>query len=89
MQYEPANSIIEKLGGINAIAPVVKVAPQTVLRWRRPKSAGGTGGTIPIWHVSALMAFAKEKGVDLTADEFIPRHNTSSPGGHPPRPDVA
>lgn len=70
---EPARSIIERLGGPSAVAKVALVHRTRVSNWMRPKEAGGTGGTIPFKHVPALLAAAREKGVDLSTDDFLPR----------------
>lgn len=38
----------------------------------RAKDVGGTGGIIPFKHVPALLDAAKEKGIELSADDFLP-----------------
>jgi len=38
----------------------------------RSKKSGGTGGTIPFKHVPALLAAAHDKGLKLSADDFLP-----------------
>lgn len=72
MKCEPANIIIQKLGGLSAVASIVGISPHSVMRWRRPKKQGGTGGGIPHWHVAELLSAAKERGVDLSAEDFFP-----------------
>lgn len=42
----------------------------------RAKVAGGTGGMIPFKHVPALLDAAKDKGVKLSTDDFLPRTDT-------------
>lgn len=69
---EPAKSIVDKLGGPNAVAKIANVHRTRVSNWTRAKGAGGTGGTIPFKHVPSLLAAAKEKGIDLSADDFLP-----------------
>lgn len=77
MRYEPASTIIDKLGGVSAVAREVQCAPQTVIRWRRPKTVGGTGGTIPQRHHITLLAAAKERGIRLRAEDFLPQEEKS------------
>lgn len=69
---EPAASIIGKLGGDTVVASIAGVHRTRVANWKRPKEAGGTGGTIPFGHVPALLAAAKDRGIELSADDFLP-----------------
>lgn len=69
---EPARSIIAKLGGPSAIAEAVGIHRTRVSNWQRPRTKGGTNGLIPQRHHLALIDFAAVKGVELTADDFLP-----------------
>lgn len=69
---EPAASIIKSLGGPNAVAEITGVHRTRVSNWKRAKAAGGTGGIIPFRHVQRLLDAAKEKGVRLSVDDFLP-----------------
>lgn len=69
---EPAASIIKRLGGPGEVSRIAGVHRTRVSNWKRPKDAGGTGGVIPFCHAPALIAAAKEKGIDLSADDFLP-----------------
>lgn len=72
LRMEPAASIIKTLGGPTAVAEIVGVHRTRVSNWSRPKESGGTGGVIPFKHVPALLQAAKEMGVALAADDFLP-----------------
>ncbi|MCP4304181.1 MAG: helix-turn-helix domain-containing protein [bacterium] len=69
---EPASSIIQKLGGPSRIAREVGVHRTRVSNWQRPRDVGGTGGLIPQKHIPTLLRLARENGVALAADEFLP-----------------
>lgn len=69
---EPAQSIINRLGGPNKVASIAGVHRTRVSNWKRPKEDGGTGGVIPFKHVPALLAAAKESGVSLKVEDFLP-----------------
>lgn len=69
---EPAQTIIEQLGGPSVVAKIAGVHRTRVSNWKRAKEDGGTGGTIPFKHVPALLKAAGEKGVELSADDFLP-----------------
>lgn len=70
---EPAQTIIRSLGGPNAVAKITGVHRTRVSNWMRPKESGGTGGMVPFKHVPAIIAEAKTRGVELSADDFLPR----------------
>lgn len=69
---EPAASIISSLGGDTVVAAIAGVHRTRVANWKRPKDSGGTGGAIPFRHVPALLKAAQEKGITLSADDFLP-----------------
>jgi hypothetical protein len=71
MSYEPASSIINKLGGLTAVSKIAGVSVTTVQRWRMPKSKGGTGGIVPHWHHERLLQEAKNRSITLEPIEFI------------------
>lgn len=69
---EPARRIVDLLGGPNAVANIVGVHRTRVSNWTRAKDAGGTGGMVPFKHVPAMIAAAKDRGIELSADDFLP-----------------
>ncbi|WP_374828713.1 hypothetical protein [Paenochrobactrum pullorum] len=69
---EPAKTIILCLGGSSSVAAIVGVHRTRVWNWMRPKEKGGTGGVIPFKHAPLLIAVAHQRGIDLTADDFLP-----------------
>lgn len=69
---EPARSIIGKIG-VDIVAQRTKTHVSQVYRWMYSKPRGGTGGLIPMRHIPALIAEAKERGIALSADDFIPK----------------
>ncbi|KAA0684552.1 hypothetical protein DTW90_36035 [Neorhizobium sp. P12A] len=72
MRCEPANTIIKKFKGLKPLAEVSGVKVHTVMRWRMPRDKGGTGGVVPHWHVQAILAAARERGIDVRASDFAP-----------------
>ncbi|WP_291669188.1 hypothetical protein [Bosea sp. (in: a-proteobacteria)] len=68
---EPASSIIDRLGGVARVAEIVGVHRVRVSNWKRPKSAGGTGGRVPQSHHVKLLAAAERLGVALSAADFL------------------
>ena len=55
-----------------------------VSSWQRSRAAGGTDGRIPQKHIQALLAFAREQGLDLKAEDFLDNEAQSAP-----RPETA
>lgn len=72
MRCEPADTIIKKFSGLKAVSEVVGVSPHTVMRWRRRREDGGTGGVIPHWHMDKLLAAARDRDIDLKPADFLP-----------------
>lgn len=69
---EPAASIIERLGGVEEVARITGVHLTRVYGWKRPKGPGGTGGLIPFKRALMLLGAARDRGIQLTANDFMP-----------------
>lgn len=74
---EPASKIIALFGGVGAVAKITGADRSRVVRWRSPKAKGGTGGTIPAWHVPHLLEHARANDIPVTADDFLPAPKSS------------
>jgi len=69
---EPANGIINLLGGVSVVSGIAGVHRTRVSNWRRPREKGGTNGVIPFKHVPRLLAYAREHELQVCADDFLP-----------------
>ncbi|MBT9370826.1 hypothetical protein KLP42_13050 [Rhizobium sp. CSW-27] len=67
---DPAKSIIAKIG-IEKVSAVTGKHISRVYRWMYPKDRGGTGGMIPQREASVLLAYARERNIDLIPAEFF------------------
>lgn len=63
---EPAQSIIDKLGGPAAVAAMAKVHRTRPYGWLKT-------GIIPLQHIPKLVAAARAKRIKLSTDDFMPR----------------
>jgi hypothetical protein len=88
MRCEPANSIIQRFGGLSALAEVVGKTTHTVMRWRMPRPQG-TGGIIPHWHHEAIVSAAETRGIDLSGTGFVPVVTSSTAPADAPAEAVA
>jgi len=68
---QPAQNIIQKLGGPTAVSEIVGVHRTRVSNWQRPRESGGTGGLIPQKHHRKIITYARQHGIDLKPDEFF------------------
>ena len=68
---EPASSIIKHLGGPSKVAEIAHVHRTRVSNWMRPKEKGGTGGRIPQAHIPILLAAARDRGLNITAEDML------------------
>jgi hypothetical protein len=69
---EPAATIIKKLGGEAVVAEITATALSAPYRWQYPRERGGTGGRVPQRHHRLLLAYARQRGISLSAEEFLP-----------------
>lgn len=70
---KPAQAIIEKIGGIDKAVEITGVHRTRVYAWQKEAERGGTGGIIPQKHHVAILNYARENGIELSADEFLPQ----------------
>lgn len=68
----PAAEIVEKLGGPKVVARVTGRASTAPYRWQYEKDKGGTGGLIPQKYHRALLDYARDNKIALSAEEFLP-----------------
>lgn len=68
---EPANGVIEKLGGVSNVAQLLGKDESTIRRWRM-KRPDGTGGSVPDDDKVRLIDIALAIGVTLTWADFAP-----------------
>lgn len=67
----PASIVIERFGGIRAVAEALSLERTAVQRWTYDKPKG-TGGTVPQKHWAPLMERARQIGIELQADDLLP-----------------
>lgn len=68
----PAKTVIEKCGGVKAVAGVVRKSETRVRRWTYPKARGGTDGLVPSACQVDLLAHARKVGIALGPADFFP-----------------
>jgi hypothetical protein len=69
---EPARTIVQKLGGPAIVAEITGAASTAPYRWQYTRAKGGTGGVIPQRHHRKLLDYAREKNIELKAEDFLP-----------------
>lgn len=67
----PAEKVITLFGGVRPLARELGRNPSSVVRWRRPKDEGGTGGAVPSAMQGKVLALARARGLPLTAEDLI------------------
>jgi len=71
MAWNPAHSIIQRLGGEKAVSTITGTAYSAPYRWQADKQRGGAGGRIPAKHIPTLLEAANSCGVQLTYADFF------------------
>jgi len=69
---EPASTIIKRLGGEAKVSEITGMAFTAPYRWQHEKTKGGTGGLIPQNHHRALLDYAEQNNIRLSAEDFLP-----------------
>lgn len=70
---DPARRIIDRLGGVEAVARITNRDVSRVYRWMYTRERGGTDGRIPQPEAEKLLAHARANGIRLTPADFFPR----------------
>lgn len=68
---KPAEIVIRRFGGADAVAVIVGLSASRVYRWTRPRARGGTDGLIPARYQPVLLAAARARGIRLTPAELV------------------
>lgn len=66
----PAFDIVYKIGGVKIVADLLGINTQQVYKWFKPKSKGGTGGSIPPKHHIKLLEHCKENRLGINLADF-------------------
>lgn len=69
----PAQTIIDKVGGVARVAAICGRNASWVYKWTYPKGSGsgGRGGFVPHEDAERLLAAARRGEVDLTPADFF------------------
>lgn len=67
-----ARRIIDKMGGVAAVARICGRSKGRVYSWTYPKAQHGTGGLIPAECQLLLVIEAQRSGQPLRAEDFFP-----------------
>jgi hypothetical protein len=70
-ETSPADKVISLFGGVRPLARELGRNPSSVVRWRKPRAVGGTGGAVPSAMQGRILALAKARGLPLTAEDLI------------------
>jgi len=70
-QLSPAREIVEKFGGVRALARALKISPSAISRWMMPAKKRGTDGHVPQRHWPALLKLADKQRVTLTLHDLV------------------
>ena len=67
----PAEKVIDAFGGVRVLARLLGRNPSSIVRWRRSKAEGGTGGVVPSALQGKVLTLARSQGLSLTAEDLI------------------
>lgn len=67
---EPTEGDKPGRSGFTVVAEILGLDTSVVYRFTYAKSVGGTGGTVPLKHMPALLLAAEERKIKLAAADF-------------------
>jgi len=67
----PARTAINQFGGVRPLARTLGVSPSTVCRWDKPRSKGGSGGSIPAKYQYRILSLARKRNIRMRASDLI------------------
>ena len=70
-RHDPAQRIIDMLGGVAKVSEITGKSPVSVHKWTYDKERAGTGGHIPWASAELLLKHSQENGGDLRPDHFF------------------
>lgn len=71
VRFDPAASVIRKLGGEKIVSEITGTAYTAPYRWQYAVDNRGTGGKVPAKHIPALLRYAADMGIELSASDFF------------------
>lgn len=71
VRFDPAFTIVQKLGGTSIAAGIVGRNPSQVSRWTLPLTSSGTQGVIPMPEAKKILRHAREHGLDIVPGDFF------------------
>lgn len=90
MKREPAQTIIEFLGGARAVASIVSKHPTRVYKWAIGRDQPeGQGGIIPARDQVKLLNYCRDNKIDLRPEDFFSPMRLRSQMSRKKRQDAA
>ena len=72
VRFDPAFTIVQKLGGTSATAEIVGRHPSQITRWMLPLAgSNGRQGVIPMAEAKKILRYAREHGLDIVPGDFF------------------
>lgn len=71
MHLRPAEYVIRVFKGVRATARAIGRNPSSVSKWQKERENRGTSGQIPHAVQRTILEQARERGLDITAEDLI------------------
>ena len=72
VKNKSAERVISAFGGVPVVASIIGIHRTNVYKWMKPVSVHGTNGMVPMKYAVILLNAAKQRGISLSADDFVP-----------------
>lgn len=75
MKLNPVEYLIKVFGGVRPASRAIGRSPSAISKWQTYENKDGSRGLIPSGLHKKILAEAKDKGLDITADDLINGRN--------------
>jgi hypothetical protein len=71
VHFSPGEYVIRVFGGVRKLARILGMTPTAVYLWQKKRNPKNPFGLVPSKKQREILNLAKERGLDLTADDLI------------------
>lgn len=68
---KPAEYVISLFGGVRPTARALNLNPATIVRWKKAREDGGSGGYIPTKNQTLILSTAERMGIAVDPARLV------------------
>lgn len=83
VEKTPVDRAIDAFGSVSALAEAIRFPAHRIYRWRQDAGKGGRDGRVPDDAQADILRAARERGIQLTAEDLIDMRPAPAPEAAP------